>query len=230
MSRKNSAKGGGGTPFSVNFFPLTFRKILVRGGPGGGYPSNGKFPCLGFLNPPLSEVNILGMFAEGSPAYKTKLIWALTKCGKGRSPFPNGLWQVCSEYEPRGTWDRSYSKNRLVRWSVRSEQNWLRHRFIIHMCNALCIVHTCIRIRIRKGWVVGGGALRLQQVSVKPRKTAAVHRRQSEGGLLTLVNTCGEIDVCTLCTEASPSAEGEYPLWVGSGGPSAKGVVALCEW
>ena len=31
-------------------------------------------------------------------------------------------------------------------------------------------------------------ALRLQQVLIKPRKTAAVHRRQSEGGLLTLVN------------------------------------------
>jgi len=48
---------GGVPPFSVNFFPLTFRKILVRGGPGGGggggYPPNGKFPCLGFLTPPL---------------------------------------------------------------------------------------------------------------------------------------------------------------------------------
>ena len=42
------------------------------------------------------------------------------------------------------------------------------------------------------------GALRLQQVLIKPRKTAAVHRRQSEGGLLTLVNTCGEIGLCTL--------------------------------
>jgi hypothetical protein len=30
--------------------------------------------------------------------------------------------------------------------------------------------------------------LRLQQVLIKPRETAAVHRRQSEGGLLTLVN------------------------------------------
>ena len=31
--------------------------------------------------------------------------------------------------------------------------------------------------------------LRLQQVLIKPRKTAAVHWRQSEGGLLSLVNT-----------------------------------------
>ena len=40
------------------------------------------------------------------------------------------------------------------------------------------------------GMAVGGwvGSLRLQQVLIKPRKTAAVHRRQSEGGLLTLVN------------------------------------------
>ena len=30
-----SVKGGGGTPFSINFLPLTFRKNLVRGGPGG---------------------------------------------------------------------------------------------------------------------------------------------------------------------------------------------------
>ena len=27
---------GGVPPFSVNFFPQTFRKNLVRGGPGGG--------------------------------------------------------------------------------------------------------------------------------------------------------------------------------------------------
>ena len=48
-------RGGGVPPFSVNFFPLTFRKILVRGGPGGGgYPPNGKFPCLGFLTPSLT--------------------------------------------------------------------------------------------------------------------------------------------------------------------------------
>ena len=34
----NGSSGGGGgvPPFSVNFFPLTFRKNLVRGGPGGG--------------------------------------------------------------------------------------------------------------------------------------------------------------------------------------------------
>ena len=58
-----------------------------------------------------------------------------------------------------------------------------------------------------------------------------VHWCERGGGPLSLVNTCGEIDVCTPCTEATPSAEGEYPLWVGSGGPPAKGgVVALCEW
>ena len=54
----SSVEGGGVPPFSVNFFPLTFRKILVRGGPGGGgYPPNGKFPCLGFLNPSLTRTN-----------------------------------------------------------------------------------------------------------------------------------------------------------------------------
>ena len=41
---------GGGTPFSVNFFPLTFRKNLVRGGPGGG----GGTPPTGFLKPSLT--------------------------------------------------------------------------------------------------------------------------------------------------------------------------------
>ena len=33
---------GGVPPFSVNFFPLTFRQNLVRGGPGGGYPPQRK--------------------------------------------------------------------------------------------------------------------------------------------------------------------------------------------
>ena len=56
---KRTVRGGGGVPpFSVNFFPLTFRKILVRGGPGGGYPPNGKFPCLGFLTPSLNRFAI----------------------------------------------------------------------------------------------------------------------------------------------------------------------------
>ena len=35
-----SVKGGGGggdPPFPLSFFPLTFRKNRVRGGPGGGY-------------------------------------------------------------------------------------------------------------------------------------------------------------------------------------------------
>ena len=41
-----SVKGGGVPPFSVNFFPLTFRENVVRDGPGGrgGYPPNGQFP------------------------------------------------------------------------------------------------------------------------------------------------------------------------------------------
>ena len=29
-------RGGGEPPFSVNFFPLTFRENVVRDGPGGG--------------------------------------------------------------------------------------------------------------------------------------------------------------------------------------------------
>ena len=35
--------------------------------------------------------------------------------------------------------------------------------------------------------------LRLPQVLIKPRKTTGVHWWQREGGLLSLVNTCGEI-------------------------------------
>ena len=35
-----------------------------------------------------------------------------------------------------------------------------------------------------------------------------MHWRQRGGGLLSLVNTCGEIGLCTPCTEATPSAEG----------------------
>ena len=50
--------------------------------------------------------------------------------------------------------------------------------------------------------------LRLQQVLVLPRRTEAVNWRQRGGGLLSLVNTCGEIGLCTPCTEATPSAEG----------------------
>ena len=64
-------EGGGVPPFSVNFFPLTFRKNLVRGGPGGGggYPPNGKFPCLGFLNPSLSPKQLfLGGFPYANVA------------------------------------------------------------------------------------------------------------------------------------------------------------------
>ena len=56
-----SVEGGGVPPFSVNFFPLTFRKNLVRGGPGGGGgdPPNGKFPCLWFLNPSLNRARVI---------------------------------------------------------------------------------------------------------------------------------------------------------------------------
>ena len=46
-----SVKGGRGVPpFSVNFFPLTFRKNLVRGGPGGGggTPPTESFRAWGF--------------------------------------------------------------------------------------------------------------------------------------------------------------------------------------
>ena len=60
-------------------------------------------------------------------------------------------------------------------------------------------------------------------ISLTKEDISAVYWCERGGGLLSLVNTCGEIDVCTPCTEATPSAEGEYPLWVGSGGPPAKG-------
>ena len=43
-------------------------------------------------------------------------------------------------------------------------------------------------------------ALQLQQVLIKPRKIAAVHWRHNEGGLLSLVNTCGE----TVCRDQFP--------------------------
>ena len=46
--------------------------------------------------------------------------------------------------------------------------------------------------------------LRLPQVLIKPRKTAGVHWWQREGGLLSLVNTCGEIGLCPPCMEARP--------------------------
>merc|ERR1719490_234288 len=49
---KRIVRGGGGgvPPFSVNFFPLTFRKNLVRGGPGGGggTPPTESFRAVGF--------------------------------------------------------------------------------------------------------------------------------------------------------------------------------------
>ena len=51
-------RGGGVPPFSVNFFPLTFRKILVRGGPGGGgTPPTESFRAWGFWHLPLRTVH-----------------------------------------------------------------------------------------------------------------------------------------------------------------------------
>ena len=46
----SSVEGGGVPPFSVNFFPLTFRQNLVRGGPGGGAgtPPTESFRACGF--------------------------------------------------------------------------------------------------------------------------------------------------------------------------------------
>ena len=58
----------------------------------------------------------------------------------------------------------------------------------------------CTKARV---WV-GGRALRLPQVLIKPRKTTGVHWWQREGGLLSLVNTCGEIGLCPPCMEARP--------------------------
>ena len=46
--------------------------------------------------------------------------------------------------------------------------------------------------------------LRLPQVLIKPRKTAGVHLWQRERGLLTLVNTCVEIGLCTPYMEGVP--------------------------
>ena len=71
------------------------------------------------------------------------------------------------------------------------------------------------------------GSLRLQQVLIKPRKTAAVHWRQSEGGLLSLVNTCGETGLCPPCTEAHPPWRVGPPRAVGGGRGRTRGVAAL---
>ena len=45
-------------------------------------------------------------------------------------------------------------------------------------------------------------------ISLTKEDSLEVHWCERGGGLLSLVNTCGEIDVCTPCTEATPSAEG----------------------
>ena len=61
--------------------------------------------------------------------------------------------------------------------------------------------------------------------------SSAVHWCERGGGLLSLVNTCGEIDVCTPCTEATPSAEGVVSSVGGEWRPSRQGgLVALCDW
>ena len=49
---------GGYPPFSVNFFPLTFRKILVRGGPGGGVPPQRKVSVPGVFEPSPYHINL----------------------------------------------------------------------------------------------------------------------------------------------------------------------------
>ena len=68
-------------------------------------------------------------------------------------------------------------------------------------------------------------------ISVTKEDSSAVHWCERGGGLLSLVNTCGEIGVCTPCTEATPSAEGVVSSVGGEWRPSRQGgVVALCEW
>ena len=58
FGNRPSVEGGGVPPFSVNFFPLTFRKILVRGGPGGGVPPQRKVSVPGvFDTTPKADTN-----------------------------------------------------------------------------------------------------------------------------------------------------------------------------
>ena len=59
--------------------------------------------------------------------------------------------------------------------------------------------------------------LRLQQVLVKPRNKETEQWRQRRGGLLSLVNTCGEIGLCPPCTEAHPPWRVGPPRTVGGG-------------
>ena len=58
-------EGGGVPPFSVNFFPLTFRQNLVRGGPGG-VPPQRKVSVPGVFEPfpklPLSSLRRIVVF------------------------------------------------------------------------------------------------------------------------------------------------------------------------
>ena len=68
-------------------------------------------------------------------------------------------------------------------------------------------------------WSVGG-ALRLPQVLIKPRKTISSALVAGGGGLLSLVNTCGETGLCTPCMEAHPPWRVcERGLAKGGGGP-----------
>ena len=66
--------------------------------------------------------------------------------------------------------------------------------------------------------------LRLQQVLVKPRNTETEQWRQRRGGLLSLVNTCGEIGLCPPCTEAHPPWRVGPPRTVGGGRRRQRGL------
>ena len=49
-------------------------------------------------------------------------------------------------------------------------------------------------------------------ISLTKEDSSAVNWWDRGGGLLSLVNTCGEIGLCTPCTEATPSIEGVASL------------------
>ena len=56
-------------------------------------------------------------------------------------------------------------------------------------------------------------------ISLTKEDISAVYWCERGGGLLSLVNTCGEIDVCPPCTEAHP-LQRVGPLWVVGGRPN----------